>query len=45
MQIKPAILSPTIAQIEQLRAEFFERLSHDGAPCEGTYYFLPLVYL
>lgn len=35
MPSKPVILTPTTAQIEQLRAAFFERLDRDGAPCEG----------
>lgn len=32
---KPVILSPTAAQIADLRANFFERLDRDGAPCKG----------
>lgn len=37
MQPKPVILTPSIAQIEQLRADFFKRLDAEGAPCEGIF--------
>lgn len=37
MQPKPILLTPTIAQIEQLRADFFKRLEAEGAPCEGMF--------
>lgn len=37
MQPKPILLMPTIAQIEQLRADFFKRLEAEGAPCEGMF--------
>lgn len=32
---KVTILTPSDAQIEQLRAQFFDRLAKEDAPCEG----------
>lgn len=37
---KAEILSPSAEQIERLRSDFLERLNRDGAPCEGSFYFL-----
>lgn len=32
---KVTILTPSDAEIEQLRAQFFDRLAKEDAPCEG----------
>lgn len=33
---KPEILTPNATQIASLRAQFFEKLDRDGAPCKGN---------
>lgn len=35
---KPYILSPTLEQIEKLRADFFKKLDTEGAPGGKFYY-------
>lgn len=36
MILKPVVPSPTLAQIEELRAAFFKKLEDHGAPAEGN---------
>lgn len=35
MAPKEKFPSPTLAQIEQLRSQFFDRLDHENPSCEG----------